>query len=197
MKKISHLACALLCLLLAFQASAQVRSRSAQKSKKEPLTFKERLWYGANLQLGGGLGFGGSGSFGLGLAPMVGYKIIEQISVGPRLSASLQTYKQAGYKATTLFDTGLSGFVRGRVFRGLFLQGEVGAQWNQQLADPVGNRFTKVTTQRPNQVVGAGWNNARGGFSTEIGAFYNFSVANDLYTSNSPWEFRFGFTWKY
>lgn len=168
------------------------KKKKKGKNAKEETSFQDKLWYGANLQLGGGFLFGGS-TFGVGFAPMVGYKVIGPLSVGPRASLFFQTYKEVGSRAINLFDTGLSGFARCKVFRGLFVQGELGQEWNQ-----VGiGGGVKETTSRPAQVIGAGWNNGGGGFSSEFGAFYNFAIANDINTGQSPLEIRFGFTYKF
>jgi hypothetical protein len=167
------------------------KKKKKSNDKKEQTPFQDKLWYGANLQLGGGFLFG-QGSFGLGFAPMVGYKIVGPLSVGPRVSILYQVEKQVGFSAVNLFNTGVSGFARCKVFRGLFVQGELGTEWFQ-----VATSGLKATSSRPAQVVGAGWNYGGGAFTSEFGAFYNFVVANDLNTNQSPLEIRFGFTYKF
>ncbi len=78
--------------MLAFSTDmdAQFRKKKKKKKKKEDTEyfdesggFKHRLWYG----LSGSLNFGGQTNlrtFNLGFSPMVGFKIIEPVSVGPR-----------------------------------------------------------------------------------------------------------------
>src|SRR5262245_42997407 len=114
------------CLLLFAQnAFAQA---NGNKKGEAPSDFKSRLWYGGGLIIGFS---GGSGSnvFQFGLAPQVGYKIVEPLSVGPRISFIFGSYKQPGFKAVGLFNTDVGGFLRFRAFQGFFLQGELSNEW--------------------------------------------------------------------
>lgn len=164
------------------------------KPEKEPKSLNSRLWYGGGIQLGFNSYFG-SNIFSFGLSPMVGYKIIDQLSVGPRVETTYTSYKQSGYKAISLFDVDAGVFVRFKVFRGLFFQGELSNEWYQQISDFSGEKVKKT---RFNQRLGAGWNFGNGhGGGSEIGVFYNFAVANDVETYENPLGYRFGFTWNF
>jgi hypothetical protein len=187
----------LLAGMLFQQASAQtVISSSSRNKKKEASPFASKLWYGAGLNIGFG-SFNGSSQFGFGISPMVGYKIIEQISAGPRLSVFYTSTKLPGYKNLNLFDTELGIFLRGKVFRGFFLQGEVSNEWVQQPGDFVGNTISKDRFQRFNQYVGLGYNWGDGGWGSEISAFYNVAVANDIAGFENPWDYRFTITYRF
>ena len=187
-------AIAVACLLLCVQTSfAQSKKKSESSSD-----FKSRLWYGGGLALGFN-GYNGGNVFSFGLSPMVGYKITPALSVGPRVSFLFTSVKVPGYKAVGLFDVDAGVFARVRVFRGLFIQGEATNEWYQE---PI--FYTDFTTEkdprnRLNTRLGAGWNfsEGRGGGGSEIGIFYNFTVANDLETYQNPLEYRFGFTWNF
>jgi hypothetical protein len=169
---------------------AQRRKRAQEKDEK---TFASRLWYGGNVGIGFNSGFGSS-IFQIGVAPMVGYKIVGPLSVGPRVAFTYASLKEAGFRATSLFNVDAGGFVRCRVFRGLFLQGELSNEWYQE---PLGGG-ERISLQRFNQRIGAGWNFGQpGGVGSEIGVFYNFAIANDIDTYQNPIDYRFGFTWKF
>ena len=180
---------------LSAQRSPYTKTAS-DKEKKESKTFKEKLWYGAGINLGFS-GFNGTSAFGVGLSPMVGYKIVDRVSVGPRLSMFYTAQKVPGYKAFNLLDSELGAFLRVHVFRGFFLQGEVAQGWDQNLYYNDRGVIEKQTTTRLNQYVGAGYSfgQGRGGFSQEVALMYNFTIANDIYTNQSPLEYRLAFTY--
>lgn len=170
------------------------------KDKKKDSAFKDKLWYGGGFNLGfsGGTDvFGRSFSvFGLGLSPMVGYKIIGPLSAGPRLSVFYSSQKYAGIGTFNLFDVELSLFARVRVFRGLFIQGEVGTLSDQYVyLDSFG--YGKGTRTRPSQYLGVGYNfsNGAGGIGQEIAVMYDFYVGGDINAFENPWQFRFAFTY--
>ena len=202
-KKLLQLFSITLLLLLAFNASAQRRDRERQKERpreveeeqvEDPKGFKAKLWYGGGVNIGFG-GFNGFSSFNFGVSPMVGYKIIGPLSAGPRVAYDFTSLKQRGYKSIALNSFDIGAFVRCRVFSGLFFQGEVSNQWYQDLDNFSGE---KISAQRVNQRLGAGWNFGQpGGAGSEITVLYNFNIANDLNTYLNPVEYRFGFTWKF
>ncbi len=194
----------LFCLLFASQnAQAQFRvtdsSKKEKKGKKEETPFLDRLWYGGGVNIGFS-GFNGSSAFGFGVSPMVGYKFNNWLSAGPRLSIFFTSQKIQGYKAINLFNTEAGVFVRARVFKGFFLQGEVGNQWVQEPYELLpNNTISKITIQRFAQYIGAGYNfsNGEGGPGSEIGIFHNFAIANDINAYQSPWDYRFAFTFRF
>lgn len=181
-------------LLLAQASFGQRVIDKDEKPEKAPSPLKSKLWYGGGIQLGFSSYYGGN-VFGFGLSPMVGYKIIEQVSIGPRVEVTYTSVKQPGFKAISLFDVDAGIFIRAKVFRGFFLQGELSNGWMQQ---PTGYGTEKITTTRFNQRLGAGWNFGSGqGGGSEIGIFYNFAIANDINAYENPLGYRFGFTWNF
>lgn len=174
------------------------RERQQTQQQAGFTDFKSHLWYGGGVSLGFGAA-GGASSFGLGLSPMVGYKIIEQISVGPRLNFYFSSYKEQGYETLNLFNTELGAFIRGRIFRGLFIQGEVSNEWGQEPYYAAPPKYEKIKYTRFNQYLGGGYNfgNGMGGFGSEIGIFYNFAVGSDINSYENPWDYRFVFTWRF
>jgi hypothetical protein len=192
-------------VLLSENLSAQRRDREREKpreipeerpetiEKEELRGFQSRLWYGGGVNIRFG-GFNGFSSFNFGISPMVGYKIIGNLSAGPRVAYDFTSLKQRGYRSLSLNSFDVGAFMRFRVFRGLFLQGELSNQWFQDL-DFKGEKFND---QRANQRIGGGWNFGQpGGAGSEISILYNFKVANDINSNFNPVEYRFGFTWKF
>ncbi len=190
--------------LLSQTANAQRRDRERERErpreqpreeeKEMPKGLAARLWYGGGVNIGFG-GYNGYSSFNFGLSPMVGYKIVKNLSAGPRMAYDFNSLKQRGYKSISLNSFDVGAFVRYRVFRGLFFQGELSNEWYQDLDYFTGEKFNDT---RVNQRLGAGWNFGEpGGTGSEISVLYNFKVANDLNTYRNPVEYRFGFTWKF
>jgi hypothetical protein len=169
------------------QANLSLDFDQKKKKKKKDDSFKEHLWYGAGLGLGFSA-FNGQSSFGIGISPMVGYKIIPRISVGPRVSFF--------YTAQNLVDTEIGAFLRIHAFRGFFLQGELGQGWDQELyLDNTGD-VVKDTEVALNPYFGLGYNFSRGqgGPGQEIALMYNFRIANDVFTNQQPIQYRLAFT---
>ena len=186
---------AFMAIALPQQAAAQSRSKKSSK-KDEGFSLKERLWYGGSIGAGGY-----SGVFAIGIAPMVGFKIIGPLSIGPRTSFTFRSERYFGAKAVNLWDTEAGVFARVKIFRGVFAQGEISREW-QQFADPANQTGTKiphVTIPRNNQYLGLGYNSSggRGGGGFDIAIMYNLAVANDANTLQNPWEYRAGFTWNF
>lgn len=185
-------------------ATAQRRDRERERDRDIPREeevapppegIQSKIWFGGGVNIGFG-GFNGYSSFNFGISPMIGYKIIGPLSAGPRLAYDFNSLKQRGYKSINLnsFDLGL--FARCRVFRGLFVQGEISNEWYQDIdyATPI----KKYNDTRTNQRIGAGWNFGQpGGTGSEISILYNFKIANDINTYRNPIEYRFGFTWRF
>lgn len=173
------------------------RDRS-KRDREESSKFAEKLWYGGGFTLGFGASNGVS-EFGLGVSPMVGYKVLDFLSVGPRFSLLYTSLKVQGYKAINLFDYQIGAFLRARVFQGFFLQGELAQEWYQDGAIFGPDDIRKLNYTRSNQLIGAGWNSSmgEGGIGTELGIFYNVAIANDENTSRNPLEYRFGITWRF
>ena len=169
-------------------------SRDRAEEKEAPKGFKSRLWYGGGVNIGFG-GYNGFSSFAFGLSPMLGYKIVGPLSAGPRISYDYNSLKQRGYKSINLNSFDVGGFVRCRVFNGLFFQAEVSNEWYQDINY---GTLEKYNDLRVNQRLGAGWNFGEpGGAGSEITVLYNIKAANDLESYRNPIEYRFGFTWKF
>lgn len=171
---------------------------SKDKKKSNDGSFKDHLWYGGSF----GLGFsGGNGAsvFSVGLSPMVGYKIWGPLSLGPRLGFQYSSYKVQGFKAANLFAFEPGVFARSKIFGPVFAHVEAANQWTQYVAgyDINTSKPIKESVQYLNQYVGLGYNNGDGGVGTELLVLYNVAAANDINYPYSPWDLRFGLTWKF
>lgn len=175
------------------------KKKSKKEEEKEKKPFKDHLWYGAGVGLGFS-GYGGQSAFGIGVSPMVGYKVIDRwLSVGPRASVFFTSQKFPGYKSTGMVDTELGAFARLHAFRGFFIQGEMGYGWDQEIdefGDFTGTKLPKKTTSALNPYVGIGYNFGQGlgGPGQEISLMYNFRIANDINTNDQPVQYRIAFT---
>ncbi|HFC00741.1 MAG TPA: hypothetical protein ENJ53_08050, partial [Phaeodactylibacter sp.] len=98
-------------LLVSFSPHAEAQKKKRKKSKDieeyfdDRGSFKDRLWYGGGFNLG----FGGSGnvsSFQFGISPMVGYKITDRFSLGPRISLDYNYIKGPSVTLTGNTDNG-------------------------------------------------------------------------------------------
>jgi hypothetical protein len=185
------------CFLLLVGLCLSITPAQAQTNRNPEGDFNSNLWYGFGLGIGFS-GYNGGSQFGIGVSPMVGYKFLGPLSVGPRASVFYTATKVQGYQTLNTVDTELGLFLRGLVFRGFFLQGEVSTEWIQEADDLVGNMITKRSFQRGNQRIGAGYNFGSGGpWSSELSILYNVAVANDINSSRVPWDYRFSFTYRF
>lgn len=180
------------------KAAEKAKAEEAEEEGKPTTTFTDHLWYGGGVGLGLSSAYGVN-SFGISVSPMVGYKINKWVSFGPRTSVAFSSLKIPGYKSINLFNIEAGGFVRAHVYEGFFIQVEASNEWIQFPDEAIGNEYTKDTQSRFNQYLGAGYNFGRGqgGVGSEISLHYNFAVGRDINTGESPFNYRFGFTWRF
>ena len=102
MKKALQLFLLVAVLMTAFTTSADAQYKRKKKKKSSKTdeyfddqgSFTDRLWYGADVSLGF-TGFNGQTSFRAGIAPMVGFKVTENLSVGPRAEVLYTAFRIA------------------------------------------------------------------------------------------------------
>ncbi len=208
MKKILSI-CILTLAVLMFlpqQAEAQTKKKKSDTDEyfDESGGFKYRLWYGGSLILnfqGGTNRFGYNESvFTLGLTPMVGYKIFDELSVGPRFTILYQYY--TGEIAPGLSDGinltsyGLGIFARYKFFQQFFVHGEVEYLEQAFIQDIRNNEWVSGRIGRENYYFGGGYNSNGGGpFGYEVLVLYNFNVPENSF--QNPFDFRIGFTYNF
>jgi hypothetical protein len=215
MKYIPFLLLIISMFILIEDTQAQVRTRSRTENSRRSRTvdkkptsgdqvkFTDHLWYGGSFAFGGALN-----GTALGIAPMVGYKIMNgPISVGPRIDFQWINFRaevaRNDVRRINLINVNYAGFVRAKVFRGFFLQGEYGIRSIQDaFFNPSNQTIVKERTNLPYYAIGAGYNFASAGpkmGGSEIGIMYDLSaenVANSLQNIN-PIGYRFGFTYNF
>jgi hypothetical protein len=174
-------------------------AKTTDKYFDESGGFKHRLWYGGNFVLG----LNGS-SFAVGITPMVGYKIFEGFSVGPRIGLiyrsdavfSAANPNQSLGRVSSV-DYSLGAFTRYKFLGFLFLHAEYGYS-SQSSGDVISNGnggFTSVKNNRFNPYLGGGYNSSNGLFGYEIALLYDPTLPS---TANiSPLDIRFGFNYNF
>jgi len=198
-------------------SNAQITRKTTPKEKKtkteklfdESGGFKHRLWYGGGFNLGFNQG-NSSSSFQFGLSPMVGYKITDKFSVGPRLSIDYIYFKGTTVdftvKKTNLINYSIGAFTRYKIFQGIFAHleydfesfNQIGYDINTGLiALDANNNIYKERTSRSNFLPGLGYNSG-GLFSMDLMVLYNYQNGQDTNNANLlPFDFRLGFTYKF
>ncbi|MEO7175969.1 MAG: hypothetical protein ABIV51_08830 [Saprospiraceae bacterium] len=177
------------------QGPAPMKERRAEPD--EMVTFKDHLWYGGSFDLG----FSGSNSYNIfiiGVNPMVGYKILPFLSVGPRVGIQYNYIK--GYidfnsnqvKKLNLFHYSAGVFTRAKFFRNFFAQAEYEYQSYQDY-DPF-NNLDKFRVGRDNMYIGLGYNSG-GEIGTELALMYN--LLEPAESLSLPISLRFGLTYKF
>lgn len=208
MKKILQLSFLLLTFFLAFQADSYGQRVPSKKSDADKYfdergNFASRLWYG------GGFVFPNFASgidpftgnrfqfFSFGISPMAGYKIFEDLSVGPRISLSYEFYKQGNIPSVNAFSYGAGVFARYKAFRTFFLHLEYGVddrvinyQFNQ-----FKNEFEPVRKIVNNGFVGVGYNDSSSIWGYEISFLYNILYDDSQFVN--PFDIRFGLTYNF
>lgn len=183
--------------------SSWAQSKKKQKNDEyfnESGSFKNKLWYGGGFNLGFG-GVTGTSVFSVGASPMVGYKIIDWVSAGPRLSLTYTNERIQLSNNTVLkgnyVDYGLAGFARIKLLNVMFLHGEYeyASQEFYDGIDPVNNKILTQRLWRDNAYAGVGYNASNGGFGFEIYGLYNFLLPDNVVIS--PFTIRFGVTYRF
>jgi hypothetical protein len=171
--------------------------------------FKHKLWYGGGINLGYG-GDNNRSQFVFGLSPMVGYKITEQLSFGPRLVLDYNAirdrdrFNEINKGKSLNYGGGLFG--RFKIFNALFLHVEYSAlnQAFYLIDSSTGDLVTKpnsnnLETSREisnNFYIGGGYHSGGGGgVGYEIVLLYNLLAPDDVVAQ--PLDFRIGFTWNF
>lgn len=180
-------------LVLTLFACAQAKAQTRPVS--DPDEWKSKLWYGGNLALGFSSGFDYS-LFQFGVSPMVGYKITNMLSAGPRASV---IYNNIGVRdfsgnveRVNTISWALGAFARARVATSFFGQVEYVYE-SQPFLD---SNLDVYRQNRANAYLGVGYTTSRGsGWGTEIMVTYNLTLPGN--TLQSPFDYRVGFTFNY
>lgn len=155
-------------------------------------TFGENLWFGTGAQLG----FQGgnfTSFFQIGLSPIVGYKVNNFLSVGPRGSFLYNSYKEDfgnGDPFKAKFVTWSAGaFARAKVFFPFFVHAEYSLLNEVQNFDVNGDPVRR-TRAIPFLGGGISQGGVDGGVGYEILILFRLSQADQI--GDSPFELRTG-----
>lgn len=183
---------------------AQVSSRSKPTTQQAKITsFADHLWYGGGFGLsfnGGGYGGVSGNTFSIGLSPMVGYKLNNIFSIGPRLEFQYTNGRFREYSNSPIvkfngLDYGAGVFARAKIIRYIFAHTEL-SYINRVYPTgyAIGNKL-ETERQGDNQfLVGLGYT-SNTIFSSEISLLYD--LLGDTQSTQLPLVYRLGFTYKF
>ena len=173
------------------------KSKKADDYFDESGGFKHRLWYGGNLNLGF-TGFQGQSIFNIGVAPMIGYKIIGGLSAGPRLGINYTKYKDTDI-SLGLTEYSVGPFVRFKFFKNYFIQGE--QEFLKTYQDDFDGSLKLDANRKPirenrqNTYAGVGYSSGGGLIGYEFSFMYNFTLPSTSF--KAPYDIRFGFNYNF
>jgi len=162
--------------------------------RKQDRKLIDQLWFGGTVNLFWTNGNGFS-QFLFGLAPMVGYKVTDKLSFGPRIEIQYTAFKiQTGPDNNETFSNlnfGGFGFGRYKIFKKVFIHVESGITTQPILrTNAVGDPEFVRELRQP---VFAGLGYSEGG--TEIYLLYDFNDPDR--NLRFPLDYRFGFNYNF
>ncbi len=217
MLKITMLLLACILVVGVTDVDAQYGKKKKKKKKTEQVEdddyfdesggkFIDKLWYGGGFTLGYGGGNDRS-QFNIGISPMVGYKLTDKISVGPRLVVDYNAIRdrdrfgQINKGKSVNYGAGIFGRIK--IFQAIFIHTEYSAlNESFYLINPTGDLAiepgtNKLATTREisnNFYIGGGYfSGGGGGLGYEFVVLYNVLAPDDVVAQ--PLDFRIGFTW--
>lgn len=182
--------------LISFVLTLMSLSLFSQKGEHPDMKGIDRWWFGANV----GLNFGSdnnSSVFYMGLFPMAGFKILPNLSVGPRLGFAFESKRIQlnRVEKVTLLNLSEAAFARYKVFNYFFVHGEFETvQLQNEVWNNILEKFDKSWGSDENAYLGIGYNSG-GKVASEIYILYNFLLEDN--TLRQPFEFRAGLTYNF
>jgi hypothetical protein len=200
----------ILILLLTLVWSGSIAQSRDVDEAFEQKGIAHKLWYGGGFTLG----FSGTTNasvFQIGITPMVGYKLTDNLSVGPRIGITYQHIKGDSRDITTgelaIKSTGLTEYIAGvfaryKVFNQFFAHVEAEYRSSEfVLSDGTflaadGDDLATVRQDEFQPIVGVGYNSSGGGpWGYEIMLLYRTNIPED--DIRSPFDLRIGFTYNF
>ena len=184
----------------------QVEKSTKERTARMGGEFVDRLWYGGGFNLG----FSGNSVvsvFNIGITPMVGYKITERFSAGPRVGINYTYYKGPGtdgrIKKVQPISYEYGVFTRFKFLPILFAHLEGGFKneefvltdrFGQIGVDPATGDPLTERQNNPTIAFGLGYtSDASPGY--EILLLYDFLFPDD--DPGLPFDLRIGFNWRF
>ncbi|NJC26716.1 hypothetical protein [Neolewinella antarctica] len=149
------------------------------------------FWYGTGAQLGFS-GGNGTSFFNIGITPILGYKINDIISVGPRAGLTFNRYKDERFNQDikeSFFQWSVGAFARAKIFRGIFAHTEYSLV-NE--VDGFSQNGEPVRSTRAVPFLGAGFNQGGGPGQMGFEILVLFRLTQSEFINDSPYEFRTG-----
>ena len=176
------------------EARDDLKYDSEEPRRQRPAGFRDQLWLGTGAQLGfGATSF--SSQFVVGLSPIVGYKLNNFLSVGPRAGITYNRYRDDRFNFKQGFvEYEVGAFVRAMVFRGFFAHAEYDLL-NE--VDIVAGQNGAMTQRRTRAVpfLGGGINQGGGPGSTGFEFLILFRLTQPDIINDSPFQIRTGINW--
>jgi len=206
MKILQTTFCAILLLFfLSFSVDAQ-RSRVNKKKNTVERNVEDRrsdrqpdqklidkLWFGGSVNLFW-VNQRSFSQFLVGIAPMVGYKVTDKLSFGPRVEIQYTSYKiqtNSGSQTLNNLNFGGFGFGRYKLFRQFFIHVETGFTTEPYLTlNSVGDPEFIRELRQP-VLAGLGYSEGGG----EIYLLYDFNDPDS--NTRFPFQYRFGFNYNF
>jgi len=159
-------------------------------------TFSSNLWFGAGAQLG----FSGGNNqsfFQIGLSPIVGYKLNNFLSVGPRGSFAFNSFRfrtNLGDQRENFFTWSAGAFTRARIFGQFFAHAEYSLINERQRSLRTGE-LESVTRAIP--FLGGGISQGGGVGAPGFEVMILFRLSGTDRIGDSPFEFRSGLNYNF
>lgn len=197
MKNLLQISFIALALLFAFNTDMYGQRKKKTKTDEyfdESGSLKQRLWYGGGFVLG----FSGNSfinQFTIGVSPMVGYKIFEPFSVGPKASIQYSIISAEGTESAHPISWSVGLFSRYKIIPAVFAHVEFELE-NAADAFLTNNGIEIDRRQNNNFFIGAGYNSNDGGLlGFEIVLLYNVTAPEN--TLELPIDLRFGVNYNF
>jgi len=190
-------------LIISFSHNSEAQKRSNRDIDEyfdDRGSFKDRLWYGADVTLNF-FSVPGGNAFNAGIAPMVGYKITDAFSVGPRIEI---LYRGERYDINTGTDLkfnstnyGVGAFTRLKVFNQYFIHAEYQTLNNEEGydIDYVNNKVLTLRSWDDHFFIGGGYGASGGGIGFQISILWD--VLQEFSSTNLPIQYRMGINYKF
>jgi hypothetical protein len=191
--------------LVHFSADAQRSRVNTQRNTDDRLEKADENRTEDQVPLIDKLWFGGSVNFFwanqrnfsqllVGIAPMVGYKVTDKLSFGPRIEVQYTSYKfqtGSGDQTANNLNFGGFGFGRYKIFRRFFIHVESGFTTQPYLTTDSSGNLDIIRELRQPVLAGLGYTEGGG----EIYLLYDFNDPDE--TSRFPFQYRFGFNYNF
>ena len=202
--------------MYAQRGKSKKKSRSSvDKAFDKDGSLIDKLWFGGMVSPG----YSGNNTlnqFTFGISPMVGYKITDKLSVGPRLAVTYRHLRGFGFDGFSFTEDVRRGnttsisyalFGRYKILPAIFAHVEYETaianynplyQFTPSLylaVNPVTNEVIVERETRNNAYLGLGYTSVGGNINTEFSVLYN--VLDDNQSLRFPIIFRFGLNYNF